>query len=242
MARPDERNPVERLLDDKSEDMPDRRLTRRSTQYARSLEAYFKAGDPPRWMTRLVEIDHGIARETQRVERVYRALQEECGDDRAAAPARGAARPRGGGGGGRRPRGVGGARARARPPLRLRRDQRAHRAAQRVVSHRAPAAGRPAHARLRARRGQVLPPSRSRDGMGSRALPCVIVRTAGKKRSRTYVPDRVMLAVRVADEDPDLFEGVDDAAVAASVAEARWLETGDWRPERERLETRGHYG
>src|SRR4051812_50106177 len=88
MARPDERNPVERLLDDKSEDIPDRRLTRRSTQYARSLEAYFKAGDPPRWMTRLVEIDHGIARETQRVERAYRALQEECGADRAAFAAR----------------------------------------------------------------------------------------------------------------------------------------------------------
>jgi hypothetical protein len=51
-----------------------------------------------------------------------------------------------------------------------------------------------------------------------------------------------MLTVRVADEDPDLFEGVDDAAMAASVAEARWLETGDWRPERERIDPRGHYG
>jgi hypothetical protein len=88
MARPDERNPVERLLDDKSDDIPDRRLTRRSTQYARTLEAYFKAGDPPRWMTRLVEIDRGIAREARRVERAYRALQEECGGDRAAFAAR----------------------------------------------------------------------------------------------------------------------------------------------------------
>jgi hypothetical protein len=84
MAGPDERNPVERLLEGKTDEGLDRRLTRRSTQYARTLEAYFKAGDPPRWMTRLAEIDRGIARETQRVERVYRALREECGEDRAA--------------------------------------------------------------------------------------------------------------------------------------------------------------
>jgi hypothetical protein len=84
MPHPDERNPVERLLDEKSDDIVDTRLSRRSTQYARSLEAYFKAGDPPRWMTRLSEIDRGIARETKRVERVHRALRAECGADQAA--------------------------------------------------------------------------------------------------------------------------------------------------------------
>src|SRR4051794_32048896 len=39
-------------------------------------------------MPRRVESDPGIAREPQRVGRVYRALQEECGDDRAAFAAR----------------------------------------------------------------------------------------------------------------------------------------------------------
>jgi hypothetical protein len=83
MPRPDERNPVERLLDEKTDEGLDTRLSRRSTQYARTLEAYFKAGDPPRWMTRLTEIDRGIARERMRVERAYAALRAECGDDRA---------------------------------------------------------------------------------------------------------------------------------------------------------------
>jgi hypothetical protein len=82
MARPDERNPVERLLDEKTDEGLETQLSRRSTQYARTLEAYFKAGDPPRWMTRLSEIDRGIARETTRVERAYRALREECGAER----------------------------------------------------------------------------------------------------------------------------------------------------------------
>jgi len=95
MPAPDERNPVERLLDEKSDDIVDTRLSRRSTQYARTLEAYFKAGDPPRWMTRLTEIDRGIARETRRVERAYRALEEECGADRAAFARRWRERARG---------------------------------------------------------------------------------------------------------------------------------------------------
>jgi hypothetical protein len=53
-----------------------------------------------------------------------------------------------------------------------------------------------------------------------------------------------MLTVRIADEDPDLFEDVPDpaAATAASIAEARWLEAGAWHPEQERIDTRAHYG
>jgi hypothetical protein len=69
-----EANPVERLLERKTDDagVP---LSRHATQYQRSLEAYFKAGDPPRWMTRLTEIENGIARERRRVESAYRALR-----------------------------------------------------------------------------------------------------------------------------------------------------------------------
>ena len=88
MPPSDERNPVERLLEEKTDEGLDTRLSRRSTQYARSLEAYFKAGDPPRWMLRLSEIDRGIARETKRVERAYHALREECSADQAAFAAR----------------------------------------------------------------------------------------------------------------------------------------------------------
>jgi hypothetical protein len=53
-----------------------------------------------------------------------------------------------------------------------------------------------------------------------------------------------MLTVRIADEDPDLFEHVSDpvAAAAASLAETVWLERGVWRPENDRVDTRGHYG
>jgi hypothetical protein len=95
MARPEEQNPVERLLDEKTDEGLGTQLSRRSTQYARTLEAYFKAGDPPRWMTRLSEIDRGIERETRRVERAYRALQDECGADRAAFAHRWRERARG---------------------------------------------------------------------------------------------------------------------------------------------------
>ena len=78
---PDERseNPTERLLapglEEAKEFTPE--LSRRSAQRQRSLEAYFKAGDPPRWMTRVTEIEHGIAAEKRKLERVYRALREE---------------------------------------------------------------------------------------------------------------------------------------------------------------------
>jgi hypothetical protein len=78
------RNPVERLLDEKTDEGLETQLSRRSTQYARTLEAYFRAGDPPRWMTRVAEIDRGIARERKRVERAYRELQAECDGDREA--------------------------------------------------------------------------------------------------------------------------------------------------------------
>jgi hypothetical protein len=75
-------NPTERLLapqiDEAREFVPE--LSRRSAQRQRSLEAYFKAGDPPRWMTRVTEIENGIAAEKRKLERVYRSLQEQHPD------------------------------------------------------------------------------------------------------------------------------------------------------------------
>jgi CRP/FNR family transcriptional regulator, cyclic AMP receptor protein len=53
-----------------------------------------------------------------------------------------------------------------------------------------------------------------------------------------------MTTVRVADYDPELFDGVADpaAAAAASLAETEWFEVGDWSPEGVVADRRGHYG
>src|SRR3712207_9576164 len=48
-------------------------------QYQRTLENYLKAGNRPRWMERLVDIDKGIAKERQRLHRAYRDLAERHG-------------------------------------------------------------------------------------------------------------------------------------------------------------------
>ena len=157
-AEPDagaSRSPVERVLertlvDDSGLGRP---LSRRAATTQRTVEAYLKTGVRPRWMERVVEIDQGIAAERRRLERAYRALQQECGRDRALF-----------------------ARllARRRPRLALRPGpQRPHRAAQRVVSRRAPAADEPADRRLRAGRGPVVPAPRARARMGARAVPGV---------------------------------------------------------------------
>ena len=81
---------VERLLarDLEEVDGVGRPLSRRARQTRRSVEAYLQAGVRPRWMERLGEIDAGIARETRRLERAYRALREEHGGDPAAFAAR----------------------------------------------------------------------------------------------------------------------------------------------------------
>jgi hypothetical protein len=72
--------PAERLVTHAAEGSPQhgRPLSRRARQTQRSVEAYLKAGLRPRWMERLDEIDQGVAAETQRLARAYRALQEEC--------------------------------------------------------------------------------------------------------------------------------------------------------------------
>ena len=79
------RSPVENVLerslvDDSGLGRP---LSRRAATTQRTVEAYLKTGVRPRWMERVVEIDQGIAAERRRLERAYRALQRECGRDRA---------------------------------------------------------------------------------------------------------------------------------------------------------------
>ena len=82
----DDRAPAERIVDRATEgaDGVGRPLSRSSTQYARSIENYLKAGNRPRWMERLVEIDGGVKKERRRLESAYRRLREETGGDRAA--------------------------------------------------------------------------------------------------------------------------------------------------------------
>ena len=80
---PDEPTPVERFLAPKVSEAAETgpQLSRAATQRQRSLEGYFEAGNPPRWMERLAEIDRGIANERRRLERAYRALRRQCGAD-----------------------------------------------------------------------------------------------------------------------------------------------------------------
>ncbi len=70
---------VARSLDDPS--VLGSPLSRRARQMQRTVEAYLSSGAPPRWMARIVEIEAGIAAERRRIERAYRALDEECGRD-----------------------------------------------------------------------------------------------------------------------------------------------------------------
>jgi hypothetical protein len=79
-APQDRRTSVERLLGGTLEERDGlgRPLSSRARQSRRSLEHYLKTGVRPRWMERLAEIDRGIAGEKRRIERAYRALQEQC--------------------------------------------------------------------------------------------------------------------------------------------------------------------
>jgi hypothetical protein len=80
----DRRTAVERLIaESRLKDGPGKPLSTRARRTRRSLEAYLRAGLRPRWMDRLVEIHGGITNERNRLERSYRALREECGQDRA---------------------------------------------------------------------------------------------------------------------------------------------------------------
>jgi hypothetical protein len=79
----DDRSPAERVVtrDLGREEGIGRPLSERARQTIRTVEAYLKGGDPPRWMQRLREIDRGIVAERQRLARAYRALQRDCGHD-----------------------------------------------------------------------------------------------------------------------------------------------------------------
>jgi len=71
--------PVERYLRRKTsgiaEDPP--RLERSSLQRERSLEGYFDAGVPPRWMERLAEIARLTARARRELAALHAAMREE---------------------------------------------------------------------------------------------------------------------------------------------------------------------
>ena len=78
--------PVERFLAGKTEDLRDAapELGRSSLQRERSLEGYFDAGVPPRWMERLAEIDRLTRRARRDREAAYRALRDEVPAERFA--------------------------------------------------------------------------------------------------------------------------------------------------------------
>ena len=78
----DRTSPAERFL--RRDDDPDdrgRALSSRALQTQRTLENYLKAGNRPRWMERIADIDSGIAIQRQRLERAYRALEAETAGD-----------------------------------------------------------------------------------------------------------------------------------------------------------------
>jgi len=78
--------PVERFLARKTEDARDAGpdIARTSLQRERSLEGYFDAGVPPRWMERLAEIDRLTRRARRELAAAHRALREELPRERFA--------------------------------------------------------------------------------------------------------------------------------------------------------------
>ena len=80
--RDPELTPVEQLLARKREQEDSgHRLSDRAYQYQRTLEGYLKAGNRPRWMERLAEIEHGTTRARRVLARAYRDLRAEVADD-----------------------------------------------------------------------------------------------------------------------------------------------------------------
>ena len=80
MAVTDEsRTPVDRYLERRIEDIrvDNPEVSRSSLQRPRTLEGYFQAHGPPRWMERIAEIERGIARERRRLKAAYEATPRE---------------------------------------------------------------------------------------------------------------------------------------------------------------------
>jgi hypothetical protein len=94
--RNDEPSPVERHIQRRFEDpeIVGRPLSRRARQTRRSVEAYLKAGVLPRYMERLREIERETADHLIRLERAYKALQQEHEGDPATFAERWRARAR----------------------------------------------------------------------------------------------------------------------------------------------------
>lgn len=90
MSEQDRPSPVERLVDRSRVDDTGvgRPLERRTQQYQRSLEAYLKAGNRPRWMARLAEIEQGAKAEECRLAEAHARLREETAGDPHAFAAR----------------------------------------------------------------------------------------------------------------------------------------------------------
>jgi hypothetical protein len=65
------------------DDADNHQLSRRSMQTARTLEGYFAASAPPRWMERLTAVDHAIERAELELGAAYAQLRRRCGDDAA---------------------------------------------------------------------------------------------------------------------------------------------------------------
>ena len=72
----DPRTPAERVIERSADRQPGdpNQLSRQSLQYQRTLEGYFRTSAPPRWMERVSEIDRGIERERERLQRAHDGL------------------------------------------------------------------------------------------------------------------------------------------------------------------------
>ena len=81
-----EQTPIERRIQHSFEDESGhgKPLSRRARQTKRTVEAYLAAGVMPRYMERLAEIDSSLKVQRSRLERVYRKLKEDHGDDHEA--------------------------------------------------------------------------------------------------------------------------------------------------------------
>jgi hypothetical protein len=81
-----ERTPAERLLRERSGDLPGagRPLSERARLAQRSAESYLLgANNPPRWMERAVEIERAIKRERRLLAAAWHELRERHGADEA---------------------------------------------------------------------------------------------------------------------------------------------------------------
>jgi hypothetical protein len=84
--REDDRTPAERLLERLADRQPGdpTEISRRSLQAQRSLEGYFRASAPPRWMERVSAVDRGIEQTRKALEQRQRHLRHRFDGDEAA--------------------------------------------------------------------------------------------------------------------------------------------------------------